>query len=181
MRREPAKGHGCRACRECLIRDISELFAVHRVGILCSPSLNVKLIDPAADLFVWRKGDRDIPVLDLGILLQDVEHRHDLGDTRFVVRTKQRSPVGRDNVVADHVLEIRILGDRDDLRLVVWQNNIPALVILVNDRVDVRTRNGRRRVHVRDKADRRHLRIVRQVSRQKCVNDAPLADPNIEQ
>ena len=51
---------------------------------------------------------------------------------RFVVRAEQRRAVGRDDVVADQIFKIGIFVDSDDLRLVVRQNDVAALIIFNN-------------------------------------------------
>ena len=68
---------------------------------LCPETFDVKLLDPAADFFVRSESDGDGAVLDLWVLTQRVDHRHDLSDARLVVRTEQRCAVGSDDVVAD--------------------------------------------------------------------------------
>jgi hypothetical protein len=45
-------------------------------------------------------------MLDARILFQDIDHRHQLGDSGLVIRSEKRSSVGRDDVVADQILEI---------------------------------------------------------------------------
>ena len=121
MRRFAAKSNGRGTCRPCLVRDVAKLLAVNRICKLCSPALDVKFLNAAADLFVGRECDRDIAMLDRRILFESVDHRHYLGDTRFIVRTEQRRAVRRDDVVAVQILQIGILLDRNDLGLVVRQ------------------------------------------------------------
>ena len=53
------------------------------------------------------------------------------------------------------------------------------MVILMNNSVDVRSRNRRRRVHMRYKPDRWHLRIIRKIARNHCINNAFLANANL--
>ena len=153
----PLKGDGSGARAPRFVADLAELFAVDRVGELGAESLDVKLVDAGSDFFIRREGDRDRAVFDLRVLHQRIDHRHDLSAAGFIVGTKQRRAVGRDDVVADQLFEDRILCDGDDLRWILRQHDVAALIILVNDRIDVFAGDGGRSVHVGDEADDRHF------------------------
>ena len=88
MRRFSTKCNGRRACRPGLIRNIAQLLAIDGVRKHRSPALNIEFVHRPADLFVGRKGDRYIAVLDRRILFQDVDHRHQLGYPGFIIGTK---------------------------------------------------------------------------------------------
>ena len=61
------------------VANLAERFAVNGVSELRAETLDVKLVDAAADFFVRREGDRERAVFDLRVLHQGVDHRHDLG------------------------------------------------------------------------------------------------------
>ena len=57
-----------------------------------------------------------MPCLIVRVGHQDVDRIHDLGDAGLVVGAEQGRAVGGDDVVADLVLQRRVVGDADDLR-----------------------------------------------------------------
>ena len=65
------------------------------------------------------------------------------------------------------------------MRRIFWQHDVVTLIVFVNDHIYVFTGNGGRCVHVRDEADDRHFRIVRQIASHGGVNDTKLAQTNI--
>ena len=98
---------------------------------------------------------------------------------RFVIRTKQRRAVRRDDVIADQVLEVRIFRDSDDLRLVIRQNNIAALIVFDDIYLYIGPRNRWRSVHVSHKSDSWHVGIAGQIRRHHAVNNTEFAHTNI--
>src|SRR5689334_20965207 len=130
-----------------LVADLTQFLAVDRVGELRSKLFDVKLVDPTSNLFIWSEGYGNRSVFDLGVLDKVIDHRHYLGAAGFVVRSKQCSSVGGDDIVSDQVLEIGIPGDGDDLRSVFWKDDVAALIVLVNYRVDVFIGDRVRRIH----------------------------------
>ena len=97
---------------EILELQLSDLAAIHRVGIFSPELLDIELNDSASDLLVWREPDLDLTVLELR-MLHDVLHRvHNLRHTGLVVRAKQRGSVRGDQRlthVVKHLRELRRL------------------------------------------------------------------------
>ena len=111
------------------------------------------MIRAAADLLVRRERNPDRAVRNLRVRHQVLGRRHDLGHTRLVIRAEQRQPGRRDDVVAELLLERGVLGaPQHDVR-VVWQDQIPSVVVRVDDGADVFSRHFGRRVDVRDEPD----------------------------
>ena len=71
--------------RESLLVDLPHLRAVERVGEVRAELLDVEMFHPPADLLVDGEADTDRRVLDLRMLREVRDGRHDLGHARFVV------------------------------------------------------------------------------------------------
>ncbi|MCY1240169.1 hypothetical protein D9M72_530040 [compost metagenome] len=54
-------------------------------------------------------------MLDIGVVDEHLRRRDDLGKAGLVVGAEQRRAVCRDDVVADLVVQNRMIGDADDL------------------------------------------------------------------
>ncbi len=76
--------------------------------------LDREVDDAAADLLVGVEGDLHRPVRQLRVGDEIRDRGHDLRDARLVVRAEQRRPVGRDQLVADVVRQLRRLLRADD-------------------------------------------------------------------
>ena len=179
MRVTASECDSCGACRPRFVSDVAKFLSIDRVCELRSPLLDLELVHRPANFFIWRKRDRDVAVFDLRIQFENLDHRHHFGDARLVIGAKQRRAVRSDDVVTDQILEIGVLRNGNNLCLVIRQNNVAALVILVNNDVDIRPGNRRRRVHVSNESDSRHFRIVRQIPHNHSINNSLLADANI--
>ena len=101
--------------REGLVLELAGAFAVDGVGEVRAELFHVDVIDAVADFLVGREQDLHVPCRIGGIAGQDRHRIHDLGDAGLVVGAEQGRAVGGDDVVADLVLQRRILGDADDL------------------------------------------------------------------
>ena len=135
-----------------------------RVGAARAEPRHVEMLRAAADLFVRREGDADGAVRDLGMRDEIGGGRHDLGDAGLVVGAEQRRAGRGDDVVADLLGERGIVRQPQHRRRIVRQHEIAAVVAAVDDRLDARAAHFRRRVDVRDEADRRHVRPWRVVA-----------------
>src|ERR1700748_83799 len=120
-----------------LVLDGAGGLAVHGVGEIGAELLQVGLVDAAADLFIGREQDLDDAVLHLRIPDQELRGIHDLGDAGFVVGAEQRRAVGGDDVVADLVVELGIVGDADHLGGIGGQGDIAAAILPYDLRLDV--------------------------------------------
>ena len=67
-----------------------------------------------------------VPCLICGLWIRKSRRIHDLGDAGLVVGAEQRGAVGGDDVVADLVLQRRMLGDADHLRGIGRQHDVAA-------------------------------------------------------
>ena len=89
---------------------------------------------PAADLLVGGEADSNRAMRNRGVFQQVFGHRHDDGDTGFVVGAEERVAAGRDDILADLAGEIgSFLSQNGD---VVRQDEIAALVVAMHDRPD---------------------------------------------
>ena len=74
------------------------------------------MVGAAGDLLVDREADADRSMLELRIPLEVRDGGHDLRDAGLVVGAEQRRTVGRDDVVADLLLQQRqLLGVEHDV------------------------------------------------------------------
>ena len=135
--------------------DLAQLGAVECVGELGSVALDLEMVGAAGDLLVDREADANRSVLEVGVPLQIRDGGHDLRDTRLVVCAEKRRAVGRDDVVAELLLQQRqLLGIEHDAR-VAGQLDHAAVVAFVHLRLDTRAGHVRRGVDMRDQPDRR--------------------------
>ena len=139
-----------------LVVDLAERVAVDRVGIRRAERRDVEAVHARADLLVRRERDLDRAVRDRPVVEQGLGHRHDRRDARLVVRAEQRCAVGRDQIVADHRIEHRMLRRSQDLRRIAGQRDVAALVVRVHDGRHVRAAHRGRRIDVRDERDHGH-------------------------
>ncbi len=84
---------------------------------------------------------------------------HDLGEPGLVVGAEQGGAVSGDDVVADLVLQRRMLGGANHLGGVGRQHDVAATIVLDDLGFDVLAGAIGRCVHVRAKADDGHLLV----------------------
>jgi hypothetical protein len=70
-----------------------------------------------------------VPCRISGLADQRRRGGHDLGDAGLVVGAQQGGAVGGDDVVADLLLEVGMLGDLDDAAGVAAELDVAALVV----------------------------------------------------
>ena len=157
MRAFAFESDGRRSRAPCFVADLAQRFAVDGVSELGAESLDVELIDAAPTSSSGVKATAMVPCLICGFCISVSTIVIISAMPDFVIRAEQSGAVGGDDVVADHRFEHRILCDGDHLRRIFRQHDVAALVVLVNDRIDVCAGNGRRCVHVRDESDHRSL------------------------
>ncbi len=131
--------------------------AVHRISEFGAELLQIDFVDTASDLLVRGEQHPDRAVADAGIFHQDLRRGHDLGDAGLVVGAKQRRPVGGDDVIADLVGKRRVVAHADYLVRIALQPDIAALIVGGHLRLHALASEVGRGVHVRAKADHRHL------------------------
>ena len=134
--------------RTCAPENVSRLHlaggrAVDRVGGDGAEALDREVDDAAADLLVGVERDLHRAVRDLRVRDEIGDRGHDLGDAGLVVGAEERRAVGRDQLVADVVLELRRLARADHLARVAEHDL--AAVVADPLRRDVRRRSPRAR------------------------------------
>ena len=77
------------SCVEVLVLDLADRAAVYSVSALNAESRNVEVVCSAADLLVRGKTKCDLAVLDRRVVQQTLCHRHDLGNSGFVVSAEE--------------------------------------------------------------------------------------------
>ena len=113
------------------------------------------------------------------ILVQTLNHRHDLRDAGFVVRAEQRGAVSHDEVVAEmlgQAFEHRRLHDHAELFV---DDDGAAVVVLHDARVDVLAARLGGSVHVRDKSERGNGVRLGKVRRDRPHHIAMLVDARV--
>ena len=165
--------------RKGLVLEGAGRLAVHGVGEVGPELFEIDLVDAAADLLVRREQDLDRAVPDVGIVDQDLRRRHDLGYARLVVGAQQRRAVGGDDVVADLVVQFRMLADLDDPLRIARQHDVAAGIVAHDLRLDVGAGEVGRGVHVRAEADDRH-RLV-DIRRNGRVDIAVLVEMRVSE
>ncbi len=134
--------------------------AVHRIGEVGTEFLQVDLVDAAPDFLIGREQDLDRPVPDIRIVDEDLGRGHDLSQSRLVVGAEQCRSIGRDDVVADLVLQFRMIADADHPARVAGKIDIPAGIIPDDLRLHIRAAEIGRRIHVRAETDDRHRLVA---------------------
>ena len=162
-----------------LALDLAERAAVQRISEGRTELFQVHLVGAATDLLVGGEEDLDRAVLDLRIRQQELRRRHDLGDACLVVGAEKRRTVGGDDVVADLVLQVRMLVDADHAARITGEPDVAALVVANDLRLDVCAGEIGGRVHVRAEADRRDLLLG--VGRQGRIDIAVFVEMRIVQ
>jgi hypothetical protein len=95
-------------------------------------------------------------VTNIGIVDKILGGCDDFGETGLVVGSKQRRTIRRDDVVADLIAQGRVFLSANDLLRVAGEADIAAGIIFQDLRLDVRTGEIGRRVHVGAEADDRN-------------------------
>ena len=129
-------GEDDRVGAKSLVLHFADSFAVKRVGKIGTEFFNIKMICALADFFVRRHRNFDRPMFYFGMLSQIIDSVENFCNAGFVVSAQQRRPVAGDDVMTNLFLQIRVLLGADyDAR--VAKNNVTALVVLMNDWIDI--------------------------------------------
>ena len=110
------------------------------------------MVDARADLLVGGEADADLTVFDIRVPGEVSEREHDLGDAGLVVGPEEGRPVGRDEVLAEVVIEFR---EHPGLK-----ERVVPVVFFDDARLHILARDGGRGVHVGDEAE--HLPVSRE-------------------
>ena len=98
---ESLEREGHRVGGEILDLELAAAAPVQRVGATGTETGDIEVRGATSDFLVGRKGDPHRSVPDFRVRHQIFRRRHDLGDTRFVVRAQQRQSRRGDDVLAD--------------------------------------------------------------------------------
>ena len=134
---------------------LAHVTAVHRVSPLATKLLDVEMVGTHTDFLVRVKGNTNLTVLNLLVLLQ-INHRlYDFGNTSLVVGTQQSRAVCHDEVFAYMLQQFReLLRTRHDA---FAQQDVATIVVLHYLGLDVGTRAVRTGVVVGNETDGGHM------------------------
>ena len=139
--------------RERLVDDLAELGAIERIGDVSLQVLAQIAMDAAADLFVRREADPDRPVRKIGMCCSKC---------RAMVMTMATPALSS---APSSVVPLAVTMSSPPLRpgretapatarpAVVGQDEVAAGIVAMDDRLDARRVECRRRVHVRQERD----------------------------
>ena len=155
MDREAVDGDGSGSGVEILVLNAAHIAAIDGIGKVGPKAGDVKQGSALADLLVGGKGDADLAV-GAALGKQGLGGGHDLSHTGLVVRTQQGGAVGGDKGLAFELFQERERGGLHD-HPGGGQGHIVAVIVLVEDGVDVFAAGIRGSVHVGDEAQRGQL------------------------
>ena len=174
--REAVDGDGGRGCIEVFVLDAAHIAAIDGVGKVGAKAGDVEQGSALADLLVGGKGDAELAV---GAALgeEGLGGGQDLRHAGFVIGTQQGGAVGGDEGLA---LQLFQEGEGGDLqhRPGGRQQHVPAVVVLMQDGVDVFARGVGGGVHVGNEAQRGQL-LAAGGGGQGAVDVAVLVHPGI--
>ena len=149
---EAVDGDSGRCGVEVLVLDAAHVAAIDGVGEVCAEARDVEERSALADLLIGGKGDAELAV---GAALGDegLGGGQDLRHTGLVVGTQQRGAVGGDEGLALQLLQEGEGGGLHD-HAGAGQGDIAAVVVLVEDGLDVLAGSVGGGVHVGDEAQR---------------------------
>ena len=130
------------------------------------------MIDAVADFLIAGEADADRAVRHFRMRRQILRRFHDDGDAGLVVGAQQRGAVGCHQRFALHAGQFRVLGDAQDLGRVAGQNDVPAVVVAMDDGVDALAAGFRRGVEMSDPRDGGGR--LADIARQRGQDDAVL-------
>ena len=162
---------------EVLELQFAHVAAVHGVGPFASELLHVEVVGAHSDLLVGVEGYAYVAVLHLLVIPQPAHRLHNLRYARLVVSSQQRVSVSHDQVLAHMAQQLReFLRTADDA---LRQQDVAAVILSHDMRLDVSPRAVRARVVVRDESDGRYVAL--RVSLQRGVDIALLVHLHVAQ
>ena len=152
MDREAVDRDGGAGGVEVLVLDAAHITAIDGIGKVGPKAGNVEQGSALADLLIGGKGDAELAV---GQLLFDkgLGSGQDLSDAGFIVSAQQGGAVGGDESLALQLLQKGEGGGLHD-HAGAGQGDIAAVVVLVEDGLDVLAGSVGGGVHVGDEAQR---------------------------
>ena len=134
---------------------LAHIAAIHRVAPFATEFLYIKVVRAHTNLLVRVKGHANIAVLYLLVVAQVAHRFYYLGYARLVVGTKQRGAVSHNQVLACVLQQLGEFGGTHHNTL--RKQNIAAVVVVYDMRVDISTRAVGTGIVVRNKSDGRNL------------------------
>ena len=143
-------------CIEVFELEFADFAAVHGVSPFTAEAFDVELVRAASDFLVGVEGHAHTTVLHFGVLHEVGHGADDFGNASFVVGAQQRVAVGDDEVFADVAEQLGEFLDGGDNAGFSVEDNVRAVVVLHNARLDVGARGVGAGVDVGDEADGGH-------------------------
>ena len=143
---------------EVLVLDAAHVAAIDGVGEVCAEARDVEERSALADLLIGGKGDAELAVGQL-LLDKGLGGGQDLSDAGFIVSAQQGGAVGGDESLALQLLQEGEGGGLHD-HAGAGQGDIAAVVVLVEDGLDVLAGSVGGGVHVGDEAQRGLLLVA---------------------
>lgn len=164
--------------------DFSLAAAVQRICHLRPEFLQVDVVDAVADLLVARETNAHRPMRQLWMTDQVLGKFHDHCHAGFVIRAKQRHAIGRDDRGSFERRQLRLFRRAEHLGRVAGQDNVAAVVVPMDHRLNVLAARLGGGVDVSEKCHHRHVFLDRR--RNRChddgmVIDGRVLDPNLFQ
>ena len=116
---------------------LSDLAAIHRVGVVGPELFDVELDHAPADLLVGREADLDFTMLDFGMPDEILDRIHDLRDAGLVVGAEQGRAVRRDEGLPFMVQQFREFGRFEIQARYAPEGNVATVIILDDLGLDV--------------------------------------------
>ena len=149
---EAVDGDSGRCGVEVLVLDAAHVAAIDGVGEVCAEARDVEERGAFADLLIGGKGDAELAVRQL-LFDQGLGSGQDLSDAGFVVSAQQGGAVGGDEGLALQLLQEGEGGGLHD-HAGAGQGDVAAVVVFVEDGLDILAGSVGGGVHVGDEAQR---------------------------
>ena len=143
-------------CIEVFELEFADFAAVHGVSPFTAEAFDIELVSAAPDFLVGVEGHAHTTVLHFGVLHEVGHGADDFGNARFVVGAQQRVAVGNNNILADVAEQLGEFLDGGDNAGFSVEDNVRAVVVLHNARLDIGARGVGAGVDVGDEADGGH-------------------------
>ena len=147
----------CTGSIEILVLKLSNLSAVHCIGILCTKLLHIKLVHATSNLLVGSKTNLNLSVLELRVLHNVLHCSHNLCNTGLVICTKKGCSVGCNQSLANILPYLREICHRQSDSKRGIQHNVLTVIILNDLRLDILAACIRGSIYVGNETHSRNL------------------------
>ena len=150
MHTDAMDSHHRRGRVKVLVFNLSRVSPVHRVGVGSTKMFHIEQVRALPHFLVRGKADAQFAV---GPVLHDdaLQHGHDLRDARLVIGAQQCGPVGGDEGLPLHLLQKREIRHPHHIAG-AGQHHIAAVILFMQDGIDILAGGGVRGVHMGDKS-----------------------------